>query len=54
MKNGAMGIVVLILAVVVLFWVLKIAFKLALLAVVAVGAVALFYAVRNRIGGPRA
>jgi len=54
MKNGAIGVIVLILAVVVLFWVLKIAFKLALLAAVVVGAAALFYAVRNRIGGPRA
>ena len=54
MKAGVAGIVVAILAIVVLFWVLKIAVKLAFIAVIAVGAVALFYAAKKRIGGPRA
>lgn len=51
MKTGVAGIIVAVLAIVVLFWVLKIAIKLAFIAVVAVGAVALFYAARKRLGG---
>ena len=54
MRNGAAGIVGIVVAAIVLLLVLKLAFKLALLAAVAVGAVALFLVVRNRIGGPRA
>lgn len=52
-KSGVV-IVAVIVGVMVLFWLLKLAFKLIL--VVAVGAVALaaYYAVRDRIGGPRA
>lgn len=54
MKGRLAGIAVAILVIVVLFWLLKIALKLAFIAAIAVGAVALFYAVRKRIGGPRA
>ena len=54
MKNGLVGIVVLVVVVVVLLWVLKLALRLVVLAVLVGGAIALFYAVRNRIGGPHA
>lgn len=53
-KNAALTIVAVILGAMVLMWVLKIAFKLLILGVIAVAAVAGFYAVKNRIGGPRA
>jgi hypothetical protein len=53
-KNAALVIVAVILGAMVLMWVLKIAFKLMILGVIAVAAVAAFHAVRNRIGGPRA
>jgi len=53
-KNAALTIVAVILGAMVLMWVLKIAFKLIILGVIAVAAVGAFYAVKNRIGGPRA
>ncbi len=53
-KGALIAIIVAVLAVVFLIGVLKVAFKVALLGAVAIGAVAVFYAVRNRIGGPRA
>jgi len=54
MKNAAIGFIVVVLVIMAVFWLLKLAFKLALIAVVVVGAVALFYGVKDRIGGPRA
>ena len=53
-KSGIVAIIVAVLALIFLVGVLKVAFKVALLGAVAIGAVAAFYAVRNRIGGPRA
>ena len=53
-KSGIVAIIVVVLALIFLVGVLKVAFKVALLGAVAIGAVAAFYAVRNRIGGPRA
>ena len=53
-KGALIAIIVAVLAVVFLVGVLKVALKVALLGAVAIGAVAAFYAVRNRIGGPRA
>lgn len=53
-RNAALVIVAIILGAMVLMWVLKIAFKLLILGAIAVAAVAAFYAVKNRIGGPRA
>ncbi len=43
-----------ILALMLLFWVLKVAFKLILVGIVVVVAIAAVTAVRDRIGGPRA
>lgn len=42
-----------VLALMLLFWVLKVAFKLILVGIVVVVAIAAFTAVRDRIGGPR-
>jgi hypothetical protein len=53
-RNGALAIVAVILGIMVLFWLLKLTFKLVLLAAVAAAAFAVYTAVRNRIGGPRA
>jgi|GEM_PF-4627473 len=53
-KNAAIAIIAVILGAMILLWVLKLAFKLIIFGVVAVAAVAAFYAVKNRIGGPRA
>ena len=53
-KGAIVAIIVAILAVIFLVGVLKVAFKVVLIGVVALGAVAAFYAVRDRIGGPRA
>jgi predicted membrane protein len=53
-KNAALAIIAVILGAMVLMWVLKIAFKLIIFGVVAAAAVAAFYAVKSRIGGPRA
>jgi hypothetical protein len=53
-RNAALTIVAIILGAMVLMWVLKIAFKLILLGVVALIAIAAFHAVSNRTGGPRA
>jgi len=51
MKNAAIGFIAVVVAIVILFWLLKLALRLALIAVVAAGAIALFYGVRKRIGG---
>ncbi|HMG47379.1 MAG TPA: hypothetical protein VK614_07970 [Allosphingosinicella sp.] len=53
-RNSALTIVAVILGIMVLFWLLKLTFKLVLLAAVAAAAFAVYSAVRNRIGGPRA
>ncbi|MEA3030748.1 MAG: hypothetical protein QOG13_2073 [Sphingomonadales bacterium] len=53
-RNAALAIIAVILGAMILMWVLKIAFKLILLGVVAVIAVAVYHAVKRRIGGPRA
>jgi hypothetical protein len=53
-RNGALTVVAVILGAMVLFWLLKLTFKLVLLAAVAAAAFAVYSAVRNRIGGPRA
>ena len=53
-KGAVVAIIVAILAVMLLVGVLKVAFKIVLIGIVALGAVAAFYAVRDRIGGPRA
>jgi hypothetical protein len=53
-KGAIVAIIVAILAVMLLVGVLKVAFKIVLIGVVALGAVAAFYALRDRIGGPRA
>ena len=53
-KGAIVAIIVAILAVMLLVGVLKVAFKVVLIGVIALGAVAAFYAVRDRIGGPRA
>ena len=53
-RNGAFAILAVILGIMVLFWLLKLTFKLVLLAAVAAAAFAIFTAVKNRIGGPRA
>ncbi|HEV2817512.1 MAG TPA: hypothetical protein VGW40_09880 [Allosphingosinicella sp.] len=53
-KNAAIVIVAIILGLVILGWLLKLAFKLILIGIVVVGAIALFSAVTKRIGGPRA
>jgi hypothetical protein len=53
-KGAIVAIIVAILAVMLLVGVLKVAFKVVLIGVIALGAVAAFYALRDRIGGPRA
>ena len=53
-RNAALTVLAIILGAMVLLWVLKLAFKLIVLAAVAAAAIAAFYAIRNRIGGPRA
>jgi hypothetical protein len=53
-RNGALTIVAVILGVMVLFWLLKLTFKLVLLAAVVAVGFAIFSTVKNRIGGPRA
>jgi hypothetical protein len=53
-RNSALTIVAVILGIMVLFWLLKLTFKLVLLAAVAAAGFAIYSAVRNRIGGPRA
>jgi len=53
-KGAVVAIVVAVLALMFLVGVLKVAFKIALLGAVALAAVAGFYAIRDRIGGPRA
>jgi hypothetical protein len=53
-KNSVVTIIAVILGVMVLFWLLKLTFKLILVAAVAAVAFAGYYAIRDRIGGPRA
>jgi hypothetical protein len=53
-KKSAVAIVAVIVGIMVLFWLLKLAFKLILVVAVAAVALAGYYAVRDRIGGPRA
>jgi hypothetical protein len=53
-RNVAIAIVAVILGLMVLGWILKLAFKLLLIGAVVAVAVAAFSAVTNRIGGPRA
>jgi len=53
-RKSALTIVAVILGIMVLFWLLKLTFKLVLLAAVAAAAFAIYSVVRNRIGGPRA
>jgi hypothetical protein len=53
-RNSALAIVAVLVAVMLLFWLLKLAFKLILVAAVAAVAFAGYYAIRDRIGGPRA
>jgi hypothetical protein len=53
-RNVAITIVAVIVGLMILGWVLKLAFKLLLIGVVVVIAVAAFSALTNRIGGPRA
>ena len=53
-KGAVLAIIVAILALMFLVGVLKVAFKIALLGALALAAVAGFYAIRDRIGGPRA
>jgi hypothetical protein len=52
--SAAIILVVGILLLMLLFWVVKIAFKLILVGIVVVVAIAAWAAVRKRIGGPRA
>jgi hypothetical protein len=53
-KNVAIVIVAIIVGLMILGWLLKLAFKLLLIGVVVVVAIAIFSAVTKRIGGPRA
>jgi cobalamin synthase len=53
-RNGALAIVAVVVGVMLLFWLLKLAFKLILVAAVAAAAFAVYATVKNRIGGPRA
>jgi hypothetical protein len=53
-RNSVVTIVAVILGAMVLFWLLKLTFKLILVAAVAAVAFAGYYAIRDRIGGPRA
>jgi hypothetical protein len=53
-RNSALVIVAAIVGIMVLFWLLKLAFKLILVAAFAAVAFAGYYAIRDRIGGPRA
>ena len=53
-KNIAVTIVAVIVGLIILGWLLKLAFKLLLVGVVIVAAIAVFAAVTKRIGGPRA
>jgi hypothetical protein len=52
-RNAALTVFALILGGMVLLWALKLAFKLILVAAVAFAAVAVYYHVRERIGGGR-
>ena len=53
-RNVAIAIVAVIVGLMILGWLLKIAFKLLLIGVVVVVALAAFSALTKRIGGPRA
>ena len=54
MKNKLAAFALLIVAVILGLWLLKVAIRIALLVVLVLGAAFLFTAVRDRIGGPRA
>ena len=54
MKSRLVTIAVVILAVIIGLWLLKVAIRIAVLVVLVLGGAFLFYAVKDRIGGPRA
>ncbi len=52
-RNAALGIFGILLVAMVMLWLLKIAFKLILIAAVVFAAIAVFYHIKARFGGGR-